>query len=96
MQLKKYKYISEKNLNEKSSISNKSSKNSHLNEEINNGKWTPEEHLIFLKACIKHEDNWVKIKEEIKTRSFTQIRSHAHKYLITISSQFNKENVFMF
>lgn len=56
---------------------------------INNGKWTDEEHNKFVEACLKHGSNWVKIIKEIKTRSLSQIRSHAHKYLISMSSQLN-------
>jgi SHAQKYF class myb-like DNA-binding protein len=72
----------------KGSTDGDSSKN-----EINNGKWTEEEHHKFVEACLKHGSNWPKIMQEIKTRTLSQIRSHAHKYLISMSSQFSHNNI---
>jgi SHAQKYF class myb-like DNA-binding protein len=62
-----------------------------FNKTINQGRWTREEHVIFIKACLKHGANWFKIKEEVTTRTCSQIRSHGQKYLISLCKKYNIE-----
>mmetsp|Transcript_21907 Transcript_21907/g.41062 ORF Transcript_21907/g.41062 Transcript_21907/m.41062 type:complete len:332 (+) Transcript_21907:662-1657(+) len=47
---------------------------------INQGRWTREEHELFLKGLQAHGKEWKKIAELIKTRTVVQIRTHAQKY----------------
>ena len=44
------------------------------------GRWSLEEHIIFLQTLEKYGTNWKKISKIIPTRSDKQIRSHAQKF----------------
>lgn len=55
-----------------------------------NGRWDREEHRRFCEAILKFSNDWKKIQEYVSTRSGTQIRSHAQKFLIKL-----KENKFL-
>ena len=44
------------------------------------GRWSLEEHIIFLQTLEKYGTNWKKISKIIATRSDKQIRSHAQKF----------------
>eukprot|EP00948_MAST-09A_sp_MAST-9A-sp1_P002766 g2766.t1 len=44
------------------------------------GRWTNEEHQIFLEGLQKFGKEWKKISEMIKTRTVVQTRTHAQKY----------------
>jgi SHAQKYF class myb-like DNA-binding protein len=44
------------------------------------GRWTSEEHLLFLQGLELHGKDFKKISKMIKTRSEIQIKSHAQKY----------------
>lgn len=47
----------------------------------NEGTWNADEHDRFLKGLEQCGRNWTKIaKEYVKTRSRTQVASHAQKY----------------
>jgi SHAQKYF class myb-like DNA-binding protein len=57
----------------------------------NNGRWTKNEHVKFLKALVMYGNDWKKIQTSILTRSPTQIRSHAQKFFIRIKNKFMKD-----
>ena len=46
----------------------------------NTGRWSYEEHRLFLKGLEMHGKGWKKIAGLIKTRTVVQIRTHAQKY----------------
>jgi len=46
----------------------------------NAGRWTPEEHDLFMKGLELHGREWKKIASMIKSRTVVQIRTHAQKY----------------
>ena len=46
----------------------------------NTGRWTQEEHRLFLEGLEKHGKGWKKIASLIKSRTVVQIRTHAQKY----------------
>jgi SHAQKYF class myb-like DNA-binding protein len=46
------------------------------------GRWSKKEHKLFLHGLKTHGRNWKMISEIIKTRTSTQVRSHAQKYFI--------------
>ena len=46
----------------------------------NTGRWTAEEHNLFLQGLELHGKGWKKIAGLIKSRTFVQIRTHAQKY----------------
>ena len=45
------------------------------------GRWTSEEHKLFLEALRKFGKDWQSVEDFIGTRSSAQIRSHAQKFL---------------
>lgn len=53
------------------------------------GRWSQDEQDRFLKGCYFFKNDWVKIKDYIKTRTIPQIRSHAQKYLIKICRKYS-------
>jgi SHAQKYF class myb-like DNA-binding protein len=44
------------------------------------GRWTEEEQSAFIEGLGKYGKNWKKISQLVKTRSLTQIRTHAQKF----------------
>lgn len=44
------------------------------------GRWTTEEHNLFLQGLKKYNKQWKQIAELVKTRTVVQIRTHAQKY----------------
>lgn len=64
------------------------------NNNILNGRWSQKEHLLFIKGCLLYGNYWKKVKKYIQTRSCSQIRSHAQKYLNKLNKKYygNKNN----
>eukprot|EP01041_Mallomonas_annulata_P005533 gene5533-11147_t len=48
----------------------------------NTGRWTREEHNLFLRGLELHGKGWKKIAALIKSRTVVQIRTHAQKYFL--------------
>lgn len=46
----------------------------------NTGRWTSDEHRLFLQGLEQHGKGWKKIASLIKSRTVVQIRTHAQKY----------------
>ncbi|KAL3810461.1 hypothetical protein ACHAXA_002729 [Cyclostephanos tholiformis] len=46
----------------------------------NTGRWTAEEHRLFLRGLEQHGKGWKKIATLIQSRTVVQIRTHAQKY----------------
>jgi len=44
------------------------------------GRWTKEEHELFMKGLAIHGRSWTKVADVVKTRSTVQVRSHAQKF----------------
>ena len=56
-----------------------------------NGRWTKEEHNRFIESIILYGNDWKKIQKYVKTRTSTQARSHAQKFLMKLkNSEFLK------
>ena len=49
-----------------------------------NGRWTKSEHDRFLKGLEKYGKDWEMIQKVVKTRTKTQVRSHAQKVFLKI------------
>lgn len=49
------------------------------------GRWSNEEHELFLRAVEQFGREWDKVQTIVKTRSLAQIRSHAQKYFQKIN-----------
>ena len=54
----------------------------------NSGRWGKEEHVRFLQGCLQYGNNWKKVETYVKTRTSTQIRSHAQKYLKKLDKKY--------
>jgi SHAQKYF class myb-like DNA-binding protein len=72
-------------------INNQQIKNK--NTEINNnthsdGRWNSDEHKRFIKGCLLYGNNWKKVEGYVQTRTSTQIRSHAQKFLIKLKKKY--------
>ena len=63
------------------------------NTNSSNGRWSKEEHNKFIEAIIKFGNDWKKIQKYIPSRTSTQARSHAQKFLMKFrNSNFFKQN----
>lgn len=49
---------------------------------ILHGRWTKAEHERFMMAYEKFNKNWSEVQKVVKTRSLTQVRSHAQKMFL--------------
>lgn len=49
------------------------------------GRWSKSESERFVKALEKFGRNWVEVQKIVKTRSLTQVRSHAQKYFLSLN-----------
>ena len=56
------------------------------NVQINSGKWSRIENELFIEGVIKYKCNWKRIQKYIKTRTITQMCSHAQKIFIKIKN----------
>jgi SHAQKYF class myb-like DNA-binding protein len=57
------------------------------------GRWTIEEHQLFLEGINKFGREWDKVQSVVKTRSLAQIRSHAQKYFLKVSKNEEMEKL---
>ncbi|GMI31269.1 hypothetical protein TeGR_g14954, partial [Tetraparma gracilis] len=44
------------------------------------GRWTKQEHLLFLAGLRLHGKEWKRVASHVKTRTVVQTRTHAQKY----------------
>ncbi len=51
-----------------------------------NGRWSQEEHDKFIEGIIKFGNDWKKVQKYVSTRSSTQARSHAQKFLLKLKN----------
>lgn len=61
------------------------------NEKLNSGRWKEIEHKKFLEAIIIHGNDWKLVQKCIKSRSSTQARSHAQKFLLKLRKKLKIE-----
>lgn len=55
-----------------------------------NGRWTSEEHRLFIEGLAKYGKDWKKIEEFIQTRDGAQIRSHAQKFFLRMTKEYKR------
>eukprot|EP00826_Nyctotherus_ovalis_P010882 TRINITY_DN12842_c0_g1_i21.p2 TRINITY_DN12842_c0_g1~~TRINITY_DN12842_c0_g1_i21.p2 ORF type:complete len:139 (+),score=50.25 TRINITY_DN12842_c0_g1_i21:475-891(+) len=55
------------------------------------GRWTKEEHKRFLEGLRLYGKNWKKVQAHVRTRSTTQVRSHAQKHFIRLETRGEEE-----
>lgn len=60
-----------------------------------NGRWTREEHNRFIDAIIIYGNDWKKVQKHVYSRSSTQARSHAQKFLLKLKNSeiFRKKKI---
>ena len=82
-------------LNKSINTSNRKQNGSKNERGYEHGRWTPEEHDLFLEGLMLFGNEWKSVQEHIKTRSATQARSHAQKFFIklrkVLSSEINQD-----
>jgi len=61
------------------------------NDKHNSGRWKLHEHEKFLEAVIVHGNDWKLVQKCIKSRSSTQARSHAQKFLLKLKKKLKIE-----
>ena len=61
--------------------------NNQEKEKLQTGRWTKEEHQRFMYgnfgqnvAIMQHGKDWKKVEQIVRTRSGSQVRSHAQKF----------------
>ena len=59
--------------------------------DINEGRWSSEEHIKFIKAFVYFGKKYKLIQKYISSRNCHQIRSHAQKFVLRIKSLNNKD-----
>ncbi|CAI5704842.1 hypothetical protein KXD40_001794 [Peronospora effusa] len=52
---------------------------------IRGGRWTADEHERFLEGFYIHGHKWKRVQQVVRTRSVTQVRTHAQKYLLKVA-----------
>lgn len=55
--------------------------------------WTPEEHDAFVQALQEFGRDWKRIEGAVRTKSVTQVRSHAQKYFLRLQKSGGAERV---
>lgn len=61
----------------------------------NTGRWTEEEHNLFMKAIKIYGKDWKKVQQFVGTRTSAQSRSHAQKVLSKALNKNNDDNTFV-
>ena len=56
------------------------------------GRWSPEEHELFLEALRIYAKDWTMIELHVKTRDVTNIRAHAQKFLLKLVKLLDKDD----
>ena len=82
--------------NIKNNINNESmelNEDENDNNNIINGRWSQEEHLLFIKGCLLYGNNWKEVQNYIQTRSCSQIRSHSQKYFKKLKKIYRNKNI---
>ncbi len=77
----------------KPNAENKKRKYKPLAVDCNFGRWTDQEHQLFLEAIFLYGNEWKKVQQHIKTRNSTQARSHAQKFFINIKKRLDHKDL---
>ena len=74
-------------------IAKESSSEQHFDSKRSNGRWTREEHTLFVEAIKKFGKNWKKVEDYIGTRTGAQIRSHAQKFFLRLEKDLKGNDI---
>ena len=78
---KDIKFLTKKTLYFKVESPSHNQKKKKENSDFNDGRWTKDEQMKFLKGISLYGNNWKKVKSLISTRNTIQVRSHAQKFI---------------
>ena len=78
-------------LNENNTTKNKKKKKNKIisndsEEDINEGRWGPDEHMRFIEAINIYGNEWKEVQKYVATRSSNQVRSHAQKFFLKLKN----------
>ena len=54
------------------------------NKTLNGGRWNDDEHLKFIEAIYYYTNDWKEVQKYVRTRTPTQVRSHAQKFILKL------------
>lgn len=57
------------------------------------GRWTEEEHLLFLEALTQYGRDWKLVSSYVPSRSVVQIKSHAQKHFLKLEKSEDNRKV---
>ena len=57
------------------------------------GRWSPDEHFEFIKGLQKYGKNWKGISKIVKTRTPSQVRTHAQKFFMKFGESVFEEEI---
>ncbi len=60
----------------------------------NQGRWTQQEHNLFVEGLNRFGKDWEKVQSVVRTRTLSQIRSHAQKYFLKLTKFEEMEKLF--
>jgi len=66
-----------------------SSENNNFFNKYNTGRWSKNEHFLFLHGCLLYGNDWTKVQKLILMRSNEQIRSHSQKFIMKASNKYS-------
>lgn len=78
------------NINENINEDKESKEGKKEKEAEKGGRWTKEEHELFLEALEKYGKDWKKVQMHVGTRTTTQARSHAQKHFAKLDKLYAK------
>ena len=84
--------INDDNRNIKIKKDKSKEKNSYLNE----GRWSFKEHIKFIEAIVEYGKNWKQVEKYVGSRTTSQARSHAQKFLLKLKTIKNPKMDFDF
>ena len=87
----KQKEIKQKLNENNSTTTNKKKKKKNIistdsEEDINEGRWDPDEHMRFIEAINIFGNEWKEVQKYVATRSSNQVRSHAQKFFLKLKN----------
>ncbi|KAJ8613602.1 hypothetical protein CTAYLR_006139 [Chrysophaeum taylorii] len=54
---------------------------------VRSGRWSEDEHKLFLSLMTQYGRSWTQIAEKMPTRNEPQVRSHAQKYFMKLNAE---------
>ena len=68
-------------------LNNKSTSQMGQQKRVINGRWTKTQNDRFMKGLEKYGRDWVLVQKIVKTRTLSQVRSHAQKVFLKMKDE---------